>query len=124
MLTGTTEWKQLQYKFVVTLSFEHENPNIDSALKKIRLIFIDDPEVETMIEYKQQNTQTVKKLLSCYHVEEEALDEYDPRNIQITKMEGEREVEGPYLESEVFVVGQLRGGGESVVTMVKQFCLF
>jgi hypothetical protein len=40
--------------------------------------------------------------LSCYHVEEEAPDEDDPHNIQITEIEGEREVEGPSLESEVF----------------------
>ena len=46
----------------------------------------------------------MKELLSCYHVQEEAPDEDDPRNIQITKVEGEREVEGPPLESEVFVV--------------------
>ena len=44
----------------------------------------------------------MKELLSCYHVQEEALDEDDPRNIQITEIEGEREVEGPSLESGVF----------------------
>jgi hypothetical protein len=66
------------------------------------MIFVDEPEVEIMIEYQQQNRQTVKELLSCYHVEQEAPNEYDPRNIQITKIEGEREVEGPSLESEVF----------------------
>jgi hypothetical protein len=32
-------------------------------------------------------------------VEEEAPDEDDPHNIQITEIEGEREVEGPSLES-------------------------
>jgi hypothetical protein len=31
------------------------------------------------------------------------LDDDDPHNIQITKIEGKREVEGPYLELEVFV---------------------
>ena len=67
------------------------------------MIFIDESEVELMTKYKQQNRQTVKELLSCYHVEEEALDEEDPCNIQITEIEGEREVKGPYLESEVFV---------------------
>jgi hypothetical protein len=41
-------------------------------------------------------------LLSCYHVEEEAPDEEYPCNIQITEIEGEREVEGPSLDSEVF----------------------
>jgi hypothetical protein len=71
MHRGTTEWTTLQQNFVVTFSFEHENPNIDSTLKKIKgVIFIDEPEVELMTEYQQQNRQTVKELLSCYHVEE------------------------------------------------------
>jgi hypothetical protein len=104
MRRGTTKWTGLQQNFVVTFSFEHENPNIDSTLKMIwGMIFIDEPEVEIMIEYQQQNRQTVKELLSCYHVEEEAPDEDDPCNIQITEIEGEREVEGPSLESEVFL---------------------
>jgi hypothetical protein len=102
---GTTDWTILQQNFTVTFSFEHENPNIDSTLKQIRgVIFIKEPEVELMTEDQQQNRQTVKELLSCYHVQEEAPDEDDPRNIQITEVEGEREVEGPPLESEVFVV--------------------
>jgi hypothetical protein len=42
-------------------------------------------------------------LLSCYHVEEEAPDEDDSHNIQITYIKGEREVEGPSLESEAFI---------------------
>jgi hypothetical protein len=43
------------------------------------------------------------ELLSCYHVEEEAPNEDDPHNIYITEVEGEREVEGPSLESKFFV---------------------
>jgi hypothetical protein len=81
----TVEWTTLQQNFIVTLSFEHENPNIDSTLKQIRVVtFIDEPEVELMTEYQQQNRQTIKELLSCYHVEEEAQNEDDPHNIQIT----------------------------------------
>jgi hypothetical protein len=45
----------------------------------------------------------VKELLSCYHVQEEALDEDNPHNIKITEIEGEREVEGPSLALDVFV---------------------
>jgi hypothetical protein len=45
---------------------------------------------------------TIKELLSFYHVKEEAPDEDDSHNIQITEIKGEREVEGPSLESEVF----------------------
>jgi hypothetical protein len=55
-----------------------------------------------MTEYQQQHSQIVKKLLLFYRVEEEAPEEDNPHNIQITKIEGEREVEGPFLESEVF----------------------
>jgi hypothetical protein len=36
-------------------------------------------------------------------VEEEELDEDNMHNIQITEIEGERKVEGPSLESKVFV---------------------
>jgi hypothetical protein len=58
---------------------------MDLALKQIRgVIFVDEPEVELMTEYQQQNRQTVKELLSCYHVQEEAPDEDDPHNIHIT----------------------------------------
>jgi hypothetical protein len=100
---GTAEWTTLQQNFIVTFSFEHENPNIDSTLKQIRgVIFIKEPQVELITEYQQQNRQIVKELLSCDHVHEEELDEYDPHNIQITEIEGEREVEGPSLESESF----------------------
>jgi hypothetical protein len=41
---GTAEWTTLQQNFIVTFSFEHENPNIDSTLKQIRgVIFIKEP---------------------------------------------------------------------------------
>jgi hypothetical protein len=33
------------------------------------------------MEEEQQNKQTVKELLSCYHVQEEAPDEDDPHDI-------------------------------------------
>jgi proline racemase len=77
---------------------------MDSSHKHIRgVIFIDQLEVEIIIEYQQQNRKTVKEQLSCYHVQEEALDEDVLRNVQIIEIEGEREVEGPSLESKVFV---------------------
>jgi hypothetical protein len=92
----------LQQNFIVTFSFKHENPNIDSSLKHIRgVIFINEPEVELITEEQQRKKQTIKGLFSCYHVQEEAPDEDDLRNIQIEEAEGEREVEGPPIETEV-----------------------
>jgi hypothetical protein len=76
----------LQKTFTVTFAFEHENPNIDATLKKIRgVIFIKEMEVEMIIEDQQQKKQTVKEILSCYHLQEEAPDEDDPHDIQIAK---------------------------------------
>jgi hypothetical protein len=95
-------WIVLKQKFTVTLSFEHENPNIDETLKKIRgVIFIKESEVELITEEKQRNRQTVKELLSCYHMQEEIADEDDPHDIHIQeapKIQVKREVEGPPLE--------------------------
>jgi hypothetical protein len=39
--------------------------------------------------------------LSCYQVQEEIPDEYDLHDIQIEEIEGERDVKGPPIESEV-----------------------
>jgi hypothetical protein len=95
-------WMTLQQNFTVTFSFEHENPNIDDSLKNIReVIFIQAPEIELITEKQQQKKQTVKELLSCYHVQEEASDEDDMCDIQIEEAEGEKYVEGPPIESEV-----------------------
>jgi hypothetical protein len=41
-------------------------------------MFIKEPEVEIITEEQQQNRQTVKELLSCYHVQEETPNEHDP----------------------------------------------
>jgi hypothetical protein len=52
-----------------------------------------------MCNKQQQNRKIVKELLSCYHVQGEEPDEDDPHDIQIKEVEGEREVEGPPMES-------------------------
>jgi hypothetical protein len=102
---GTKTWRILQQNFALTFSFEHENPNIDASLKWIRgLIFIKEPEIETITEEQQHNEQTVKEPLSCYHVHEESPNEDEPRDIQIEEVEGKRDLEGSPIESEVISV--------------------
>jgi hypothetical protein len=95
----------LQKNFVVTFSFKYENPNIDATLKWIRgLIFIKELQIETITEEQQWNKKTINELLSCYHVQEEAPDEDDLHNIQIEEVEGERDVEGPPIESKLISI--------------------
>jgi hypothetical protein len=67
------------------------------------VIFIKELEVDIITKEQQRNKQTMKELLSCYHVQKEAPNEDDLCDIQIEEAEGEREVEGPPLESEVIV---------------------
>jgi hypothetical protein len=84
MRKRTKTWATLQQNFTVTFLFDHENPNMDVTLKWIRnIIFIEEPEIETITEVQHQNKQKVKDILSCYHIQEEASDEDDPRDIQI-----------------------------------------
>jgi hypothetical protein len=45
----------------------------------------------------------MKDLLSCYHLPEEAPNKDDPHKFHITEIEGDREVEGPSLDSKAFV---------------------
>jgi hypothetical protein len=48
---GTASWKAFQHNFTVTFSFKHENPNINTTLKKIRgVIFIKEQEVKIITE--------------------------------------------------------------------------
>jgi hypothetical protein len=63
------------------------------------VIFIKELEVELITKEQQRNKQKVKDLFSCYHVQEEAPDEDDLCDIQIEEVEGERDVEGPPIES-------------------------
>jgi hypothetical protein len=52
---GTADWTVLHLNFIVTFSFEHENPNIYSTLKQTKgVILIKEPKIELMTEYQQQ----------------------------------------------------------------------
>ena len=66
---GTMSWTILQHKFIVTFSFEHENPNIDVALKKIRgVIFIKELEVELLTKEtttEQTDSERTTVMLPC-----------------------------------------------------------
>jgi hypothetical protein len=54
MHKGTKTWVTLQQNFTITFSFDHENPNIDATLKRIRnVIFIKESKVETITEIQQ-----------------------------------------------------------------------
>jgi hypothetical protein len=50
----------------------------------------------------QRANINVHQLLECYNVAKEEQDEDDPRNVQVPETEGEKAIEGPYLESSTY----------------------
>jgi hypothetical protein len=73
---------------------------MDTTLKVVRDGIFEEPEFDIIPTSQRQASQTVKQLLHCYNVAEaEEPEEYKLCNIQIPKVEGEREVEGPKLDS-------------------------
>jgi len=47
----------------------------------------------------QKDSMTTHKLLECYRIIEDDKEEEDPRNIHVSKIEGDHDVVGPTLES-------------------------
>jgi hypothetical protein len=68
-------------------------------MKVVRDNIFEEPKFEIILAYQRQASQTVKQMLHCYHVEKaEEPTEENPHNIQISEVEGEREVEVPKLD--------------------------
>jgi hypothetical protein len=85
----------MQQNFLVTFSFEHESPEIDTPLKVVRDMIFEEPEVDIVTTYWHHKRQTTRQLLPCYHVvEEEDPTEDNPRDFNIPEVEGQIEVEG------------------------------
>jgi hypothetical protein len=67
------------------------------------VIFIKEPEVKLITKEQQRNKQLITELFSCYHVQEETPYKDYLRDIHIKEVEGERELEGPPIESKVII---------------------
>jgi hypothetical protein len=52
---GTVNWEDLQQNFLITFLFEHENPMIATTMKLIKEKTFEEPEVETVTSYQNQN---------------------------------------------------------------------
>jgi hypothetical protein len=50
----TANWEEMQQNFVITFSFEHESPEIDTTLKVVRDKIFEEPEVEIVTTYQNQ----------------------------------------------------------------------
>ena len=92
----------MQQNLVITFEFENESTKIDTTLNLVRDRIFEEPEVELVISYQNQNQQTVKQLLHYCHLMEEDPIEENSCNIQIPEVEGKMEVQAPNLDSEYY----------------------
>ena len=89
---GTAEWDILREGLFMTFSFEDGFESIDEALQEVKAeIFriLQDPLDLVNPDWSTQ----LRHALECYNVNVEGEHE-DPRNIDIPKAQGHREVEG------------------------------
>jgi hypothetical protein len=92
----TSDWYGMTQKFVATFSFERQYPSVDQALQVVRhKIFEEEPNLPIEQEEYEQ-TEPLQKLQGCYNIN--VGEDDDPRNVNITEIEGQRDVEGPRVE--------------------------
>jgi hypothetical protein len=67
----TANWEEMQHNFLITFSFEHEIPEIETTPKVVRDRIFEEKNFEIIPTYQNHTRNTVRNLLHCYHVIEE-----------------------------------------------------
>jgi hypothetical protein len=92
----TADWQGTTRNFVATFLFESQHPTVDQELQVIRQRIFE--EVPILLVEKEEDEWIVPlhKLQGCYNINVDEDD--DPRNVNITEIEGQRDIEGPTVE--------------------------
>jgi hypothetical protein len=89
----TADWEGMTQNFGTTFLFESQYPTVDQALKiVIHKVFEEAPSLPLEQE-EDEWTTPLQKLQGCYNIN--ADEDNDPRNVNIAKIEGQRDIEGP-----------------------------
>lgn len=91
------EWDVLHEGFVMAFSFEDEWDSIDEALQEVKVAIFRIPQESVELVQPEWATQ-LSCALECYNVIAEEED-HDLQKINIPKMEGHHEVQGPQIEN-------------------------
>jgi hypothetical protein len=82
--------------FVTTFLFESQYPTVYQELQVVgQKVFVEAPSLPLEQE-EDELTAPLQKLQGCYNIN--AFEDDDPRNVNITKTEGHRDIEGPRVE--------------------------
>jgi hypothetical protein len=89
----TTDWEGMTQNFVTTFLFESQYPSVDQALQIVIHKVFEEASNLPLDQEEDEWTMPLQKLQGCYNINADEDD--DPRKVNITETEGQRDVEGP-----------------------------
>jgi hypothetical protein len=92
----TSDWYGMTQNFVATFLFESQYPTVDQDLQVVRQKVFEEAPNLPLEQEEDEWTAPLQKLQGCYNINVDEDD--DPRNVNITKTEGQRDIEGPGVE--------------------------
>jgi hypothetical protein len=92
----TTNWEGMTQNFVTTFLFEIQYPSVGPALHIVRQKVFEEASSLPMKQEEDEWTTPLQKLQSYYNINVD--DDDDPRKVNITEIEGQRNVEGLGVE--------------------------
>jgi hypothetical protein len=88
----TSDWYGMTQYFVAIFVFGIQYPKVDQALQVFRQKFFEEAPSLLVEKEEDEWTTPLQKLQGCYNINTNEDD--DPRNVFITEMEGQRDIEG------------------------------
>jgi hypothetical protein len=82
--------------FITTFLFDNEFPSLDQALQMMRQKVFEEASGLPLEQEVDEWNAPLQKLQTCYNIN--ANEDDDPRKVNITKTEVQRDVEGPGVE--------------------------
>jgi hypothetical protein len=92
----TADWEGMTQNFVTTFLFESQYPTMDQVLQIVRQKVFEEAPSLPLEQEEDEWTAPLQKLQGCYNINVDEDD--DPRKVNITETEGQRDIEGPGVE--------------------------
>jgi hypothetical protein len=89
----TTDWEGMTQNCVTTFLFESQFPLVDQSLQIVRQKLFEEASSLPLEQEEYEWTAPLQKLQGCHNINVDEDD--DPRKVNITETEGQRDVKGP-----------------------------
>jgi hypothetical protein len=93
---ATTYWYDMTQKFIATFLFESQYPTVDQDLQIVRQKVFEEASNPPFEQEEDEWIAPLQRLQGCYNINVDEDD--DPRNVNISEIEGQRDIEGPGIE--------------------------